>query len=489
MPAKLTEEELRHLIKGGETIKVELKLAPPRPTELAQRMCGMANAHGGYIIIGVEDGTLKIIGVSDTGAAVDTLLRAARQVDPPLILSPIEPEIFLLDSVPVVVATVLPSFGPIYQASGVHWIRRGSNTVPLSTDQLFELGNDRGLISWERQVIPIATMKDLDIERVEAYLNQRTLRRRQSTRYDNLTEVLVGMGCAVPAADGEIRPTNAGLLFFGIDPQLYLPQSEVVCVIYRDEVGAGRYADRKILTGTMQELIDSTEAFLSLHVPVPAEIIGWKREDYPTYSIEALREAVINAVVHRDYSKTGESIRIFYYSNRIEVHNPGQLLPGITIEQMERGEVVSKLRNQVLANLLRDIPGYMERIGSGIRFMILETQRLGIPRPQFKEQYEFVVTFYQDETPQVSFPPEKREPEITKVIPDPILIQETPLEAEQRKVMAMKYVQQHGFITNRQYRVLTGISEATALRDLEALVLGGALKSMGTTRSRRYQLP
>ena len=80
--------------------------------------------------------------------------------------------------------------------------------------------------------------------------------------------------------------------------------------------------------------------------------------------------AVVNAVIHRDYTRRGESIRVFYYADRIEVHSPGLLLPGVTVEQMRRGEVISKLRNPILAGLLRDIPGYMERVGSGIRLML-----------------------------------------------------------------------------------------------------------------------
>jgi predicted HTH transcriptional regulator len=145
---------------------------------------------------------------------------------------------------------------------------------------------------------------------------------------------------------------------FGHSPQDHIPQSEVVCVLFRETVGASRYADRKIVTGALQDLIDNTEAFLDRYIAVGARIEGWKRIDIPEYSIEVLREAVINAVVHRDYSRRGERVRVFYYPDRVEVHSPGFLLPGITVEQMERGEVQSKLRNPVLAGLLSTIPGY-----------------------------------------------------------------------------------------------------------------------------------
>src|SRR6266566_2141066 len=200
------------------------------------------------------------------------------------------------------------------------------------------------------------------------------------------------MRCAVGTSDG-IVPTHAGLLFFGHQPQEYLVQADIACVLFRETVGASRYADRRIVTGTLQELIDGAELFLSRYIAVGARVEGFKRIDIPEYSLEVLREAVINAVVHRDYSKRGESVRVFCYPDRVEIHNPGLLLPGITVEQMERGEVQSKLRNHTLANLLKNIPGYMERLGSGIRFMLDETKRMGLPAPQFREMREFMVTF------------------------------------------------------------------------------------------------
>ncbi len=147
------------------------------------------------------------------------------------------------------------------------------------------------------------------------------------------------------------------------------------------------------MTGTLQDVIDGTEAFINRYIAVGARIEGWKRIDIPEYSIEVLREAVINAVVHRDYSRRGERVHVFYYPDRVEVHSPGLLLPGITVEQMEHGVVQSKLRNPVLAGLLSTIPGYMEQIGSGVRFMLDETKRLELPAPQFREMSEFIVTF------------------------------------------------------------------------------------------------
>lgn len=491
----LTEAALRRAIAAGETTTVELKKAVPRPGELAERMCGMANAQGGLIIIGIEDSSLKIVGVPDGRMTLthDMVLRAARQIDPPLLLDPIEPEVYRLDGKKIVVATIPPSRGPLYQASGVCWIRRGTHTIPLSVPEMLELANDRGLQDWELQPARDATMEDIDPARVGAYLSQRSTLSRLHSRLDDIEQTLIGLKCARRVQEKTV-PTNAGILFFGHDPQQHIIQSEVVCVLYRDALGVGGYVDRKIITGTVQEQIDETEMFLNQHMPVGARIEGWKRIDLPDYPIEALREAVVNAVIHRDYSRRGESIRVFYYADRIEIHSPGLLLPGITVEQMRRGEVTSKLRNPVLANLLRDIPGYMERVGSGIRLMLNETRRMGLPPPQFREMSEFVVTFLKAPAVTAEAPSSEETLWGSETFSEEGQ-QDTPtgtlqsLEQEQRMQQAMQYVREHGMITNTLYRGLTGISEATARRDLEALVTRGTLRGTGKTRGRQYRLP
>ncbi len=493
---KLSDEELKKLVQGGETNIVELKLAAPRAVDLAERLCGMANSKGGIVIIGVEDATRKIVGVADEriGETMDVILRAARQViKPELVLDPPEPEVYVLAGKKLLVVTIPPTSGPVYQAGGIFWIRQGTQTRALSMAELTEMIYDRGLRDWELEPAYNATLEDIDLERVSAFLAPRATSDRQSARFKDTKRVLIGMRCAVESENGTIVPTNAGMLFFGHDPQEHIPQSEVVCVLFRETVGASRYADRKIVTGTLQEIIDGTEAFLDRYIAVGARIEGWKRIDIPEYSIEVLREAIVNAVVHRDYSKRGERVRVFYYPDRVEVHSPGLLLPGITVEHMQQGEVQSKLRNPVLAGLLSSIPGYIEQIGSGIRFMVDETRRMELPTPEFREMNEVIVTF--QKAPALRAP----EPELPhqgetlwedhEASQPEIVVQDRRVQQiEERLIQALSYVQEHGFITNGIYRQLTGVTDRTAHRDLERLVERGRLKGSGQRAARRYVL-
>ena len=492
---KLSEAELKMLVKGGETNTVELKLAAPRAVDLAERLCGMVNAKGGIVIIGVEDSTHKVVGVPDEriGETMDVILRAARQViKPELALDPPEPEVYVLAGKKLLVVTIPPTDGPVYQAGGIFWIRQGTQTRALSMAELSEMIYDRGLRDWEVEPAYNATMEDMDLEKVQAFIARRSASGR-SGRFKNIERVLIGMRCAVEVRRGTIVPTNAGMLFFGQSSQDHIPQSEVVCVLFRETVGASRYADRKIVTGTLQDLIDETEAFLDRYIAVGARIEGWKRIDIPEHSIEVLREAVINAVVHRDYSRRGERVRVFYYPDRVEVHSPGLLLPGITVEQMERGEVQSKLRNPVLAGLLSNIPGYMEQIGSGVRFMLDETKRMELPAPQFRETSEFVVTFHK--APALRTPQSRLQYEEETLwggsedpLPEVVVQDRRAEQVENRLIKGLHYVQEHGFITNGIYRQLTGVTDRTAHRDLEKLVERGRLKGTGQRAARRYVL-
>jgi ATP-dependent DNA helicase RecG len=260
-------------------------------------------------------------------------------------------------------------------------------------------------------------------------------------------------------------PTNAGLLMFGLDPQLRLPQSEVVCIKYADTQGIRTYVDRKNFLGTLPELIDKASSFLKQYIRVGATIRGFYREDEPEYPYEALREAVVNAVIHRDYHRSGETVRVFMYTDRVEVRSPGALLPGVSLNDLVGLRVTSMPRNPLLAGFLRDMPGYMERIGSGIRFMIREMEGRGLPPPEFAEHYDFVVTFRNGGK---------------SVKPEGL---------SDRQLRALELVRVVGSISTSEYCEATGLSLSTGLRDLTELAELGLLAPRGKRRAKRFYLP
>ncbi|MBN9392769.1 MAG: putative DNA binding domain-containing protein [Chloroflexi bacterium] len=524
-------ETLRALIAGGESDTVEFKLNPPRLSELADRLCGFANStQGGWLIIGVEDKTWEIKGLANPAQAVDDLLKAARMCNPPLPYAEATPETVTVDGQKVVAALIPPNDGLLYQSSGVFWLRLGTHTVPMQAGQVSEYLHRQGLLSWETWPNERASLQDLDQARIESYLEHISKVAGRPSRARSSEDLLVLQECVARLRDettGQevLRPTNAGLLLFGQAPRYFYPQAEIVCTYYQDDSGVRRYDDRRIISGTLTEQIEQAMAFLRLYTPVAARIEGFSRVEEPAIPLEVLREAVVNAIVHRDYSLKGEAIRIFYYSDRVEIHNPGLLMPGLSIEDLKAGRTRSKPRNPVMASILRDMPGsYMERVGTGIPFMLNVMHHYGLPTPEFNQHGEFVVTLwnnfqrgsknlpalarpaatapatYQSEQPLAGTGPLEPGPQ-PGVVPmaQPL---ETPAsrpglerfagtvpeEREQRLRVALEHVRQHGFITNKQYQQLTGVSENTATRDLEILVAQGSLVKSGKGPSRRYGL-
>jgi ATP-dependent DNA helicase RecG len=466
----LSEGTLRQLIAGGESGTVEFKIKGPRPGELAERMCGMANSRtGGIIIFGVADEAGDVMGLKKPNDTIDVVLRAARTVKPPVVLAADGPQLIRLDGHNLVLAQIPANNGTLYQASGVFWIRKGTNTIPMSSDEVGAHLHASGALSWETALCQNATLDDLDDVRLEQYLGLRSEQSRQMRRQTTREELLVRLGCAGrDPQTGVVRPTNVGVLLFGYDPQLLIPHSEVVCVRYDDDVGMTQSQDRQILAGTALELIDSAADFVTRAVRVTAEIIGFSRVDMPDYSVVALREAVVNAVAHRDYSIAGEAIRIFVYTDRIEVHSPGLLPPGVSLAELTALRARSHPRNPVLVQFLRDVPGYMERIGAGIRLMVNEMVLRGLPTPTFVEQHEFVVIFRNGYRRLASTAAE-------------------PLNA--RQLLGLRLIQTRGSITSREYVEATNVSERTALRELRELVERGIIVVRGRTRSARYFLP
>jgi ATP-dependent DNA helicase RecG len=464
-----TEAAIRSMLVDGETSTIEFKIKAPRPGELAERICGMANTRtGGTILFGVEDETGQIVGITRPNETIDTILRATRLIKPVVTLQSPVPELHVLDGRRIVVIQVPANNGTLYQAGAGCWIRKGTHTIPMTTAEIETHLNTYGSTRWEAGVCPRAAIEDIDPDSVERYLAYRAERSRLKLRHTSREDLLIGLECAtLDPLTQKIRPTNAGMLLFGYDPQLQIPQSEVVCIRYADRLGVGKYIDRKNIFGNLPELIDKAADFLELHTRVGAEIQGFKREDIPEYPIEALREAVVNAVVHRDYSRIGETVRIFVYSDRVEIHSPGLLLPGITTDDLSKMRVASRPRNPLIAQFLRDIPGYMERVGTGIRLMISEMRQIGLPDPEFVEQHEFVVIFRGG--PRKAVNPTE--------------------ELNERQLLGLQSIHEKGSINSGEYCAITGTSERTALRDLSELVEKGVLVTRGKKRWLRYYLP
>ena len=180
---------------------------------------------------------------------------------------------------------------------------------------------------------------------------------------------------------GRLVPTKGAVLLFGKEREKHFPDAWVQCgrFIGRDKADIFDHIE---LHDHLPQAVDSIMLFLKKHAMRGADFSEIRRKDVWSIPLGILREAVINALVHTDYSQRGAPIRIAFFDDRIEIENPGILLPGMTIDDMRQG--VSKIRNHVIARVFREL-NLIEQWGSGIPRILREAKELGLPDLQIME--------------------------------------------------------------------------------------------------------
>jgi ATP-dependent DNA helicase RecG len=202
---------------------------------------------------------------------------------------------------------------------------------------------------------------------------------------------------------------------------------------------------------------------------------GIRRVDVPEYPDYSVREALANAVAHRDWSLEGAKVRLFIFDDRLEIWSPGRLPPPITLERLGYDQFS---RNRLIARVLVE-RGYVEEVGLGIHRMRREMADLGLPEPEFREEgFRFVITF-RSIAPRVGVAPPT----------DAFWSLLERGEINERQYRGLRYVRERGAIQRREYVRLAGVSERTAARDLAELVERNLLEaSGGRGRSTAYRL-
>jgi ATP-dependent DNA helicase RecG len=429
-------------------------------SRLAATLVGLANAEGGTVLIGVSPRGGEIQGVPDPEAVADRVFQAALLADPPLVL-PI-PQVQTSEDAAVVRVTVPAGLPHVYSFEGRYLVREGRRETPLSARKLRALLVARGVIQFESRVPPGATLDDLDPDQVADYLQTLGLAGA------NPEEILQRRGCLV--RDGEaLRPTYAALLLFGRHPQQYLPSALVLAARFPGAAISDAFVKQEI-RGTLPEQLRQAEVFVRDHLRSVARLVGLTRQEQPEYPLEAVRELLVNAIAHRDYSQQGDTIHLRIFADRLEVHSPGGLPGPVTLDNLLEARFS---RNAVIAQVLSDL-GFVERLGYGLNRVVTVMKQAHLPPPRFEEVGgSFRATLFAAEP---SAPP-------------PDLARYDGLNLNPRQERALGYLAQHSRITNRDYQELCPeVSAETLRRDLAALVKQGVLIKVGDKRATYYVL-
>lgn len=435
--------------------------------QLAITLSALANARGGTVLLGPD-------GLSDRHTATEKALQAGLLCDPPLLELPTQ--IAGGDDKPVLRIVVPAGLPNVYSVGDRYWIRQGKRNRSLSGRPLQQLILERttrnpNAIPFESRPALGATLQDIDWESVREYL--RSSRHKTEIDVEKLTHEelraeLIRLGC-LSCHEGRYQPNHAGILLFGLQPHQYLPGHEVILVRYAGTQMGDEFL-RDDLRGPLPEQIRRAEAFLISNMRKGNRIAGWQREEQTEYPPEAVREAVVNAVAHRDYSIQGDGIRVILFADRLEVYSPGRLPGHVTLENIVEERFS---RNPIIVRILVDM-GFIESLGYGIDRMLQLMENEGLPRPEFEETANgFRVTL------------RGQGEELVSVGADPS--RWVHLHLNERQERALNYLTEHDRITNRTFQDLCpDVSPETIRRDLAELVRRGLLLKIGDKKATYY---
>jgi ATP-dependent DNA helicase RecG len=374
-----TPAELQRAILLGEDSRLELKavrfrgatVVGPAQDDLADELAAMANSTvGGVCVLGVDDRTRAVEGVPiDRLDEVERLVQQAcnDSVKPPLFVLILRME--LADSsreLRPVLKVEVPRSPFVHQSPGGYLHRLGSSRRQLPPDLLARLFQQRSqalVMRFDEQPVPLTTPVDLDIDRARPFFPPA-----------DSDETALAKLLLVREAGGVLRCTVGGLLLFGRDPQRYLPHARLEAVRYRGLRRDANYQiDARTCSGTLEDQILAATAFVRANMRMGA-IKTPARTELPQYDMRAVFEAVVNALVHRDYSIHVSHVRLFLFDDRLEIYSPGALPNSVTVDTMA---VRQATRNELLVRFLSKAP--IQHLGVPGRVFYVEARGEGVP--------------------------------------------------------------------------------------------------------------
>ncbi len=356
----------------GKTLEYKRDLSSP--DGLLRTLVAFANTAGGILAIGVEDGTRRVIGVPDVLAAEERLASIISDSIRPRLVPDIE--IVPWRKTQVLVVQVYPSaarphylgrFGP---EAGV-FVRVGSTNRRADTAQIDEMRRFGQFESFDEQPIPELNSEALDFRAASELFA--SIRRLTPSAFRNLRVTTKHQGREVP--------TVGGYLLFARNRFARFPDAWLQAGRFAGK-DRTRIVDSSEIRSHLPQGADQAIAFVQKHLNQEAVITAARRVDRWTIPMVALRESIINAIVHADYAERGAPIRVSVFDDRVEVENPGILPLGLTIDDIRRG--VSKLRNRVIGRVFHEL-GLIEQWGSGIQRMTAACEEAGLRVPVLEE--------------------------------------------------------------------------------------------------------
>ncbi|HPN30926.1 MAG TPA: ATP-binding protein [bacterium] len=389
-------ETIRDILKKGEDSYTEFKAysTPEKynSVSLAAEIVAFANTEGGTIYIGVDDSG-KPTGIAEPDEwlkKIDNI--CCENIEPPIRC---EQEKLLIDNdILILKVKVAKGSQRPYRADGKIYVRFASGKRLAARDEIKNIFQSAGILSSDESIVQGTSVDDIDWNYCENYFKKHygghiSFPKNTFENNDENKKLLIRILKNMRLIEGD-NLTIAGLLFFVRKPQMFIPYYKISIVVFNDNQ-IGETMMKQDIEGNIEKQILDVSDFFQNHIPEFIKIDGFNKENPNKILLTVLRECIVNAIIHRDYTIFSQ-IRIFIFNNRIEIKNPGQLLNSLTIESIKLG--AHRERNPVIASIMSKL-GYMTEIGAGIMRIIKLMKEQELPEPEFiSENGEFQVTLW-----------------------------------------------------------------------------------------------
>ena len=379
----MTHTELLEIIRNGENSGIEFKRDDIQNHDLAKELVAFANLEGGIVLLGVEDDG-SISGITRQCLEEWVMTACRDKIRPGLIpfyeqIKNVEPG---KDVAIVRVSRGFDVHTLWHNNKYAYFIRVGTQSREPTPEELGRLFQQRGSFRAELRPVSGATLADLDMRRLSNYFAYVRVQDAPAISDESAWNTLL-FNTEIMVEDGI---TVSGILLFGRTPNRFLPQAGIDAVAYpganKDYAARERAALRGAMSPLLNDageiveagLVEQAIAFVQRNTPIGGQLEegGARRESRPSYPVEAIREAVVNALVHRDYLLSSTDIELSIYEDRLEITSPGRLPNGITPARMLTG--CRAARNQLIKDVMRDY-GYLEHSGMGVPRKIVKCMR------------------------------------------------------------------------------------------------------------------
>ncbi|MGH7493747.1 MAG: ATP-binding protein [bacterium] len=444
-------------------MKLEELLQAPESAQLAsverwdasglEAACAFANATGGTLLV-----PLPAAANDDSPGAQEALVQPWLQQIRLALQPAVHPEwkIQSAEGRDYLVLHIAEAIIKPVALSGRSYQRLGNSNNLLSSAEIARLHFQSVGKSWDALPHEAATLADVDAALVQGFLRgTREKRAKPAHEQASPAEILEKQGLL-----HHTQLTNAALLLFAKHPQHFIPYARIKAGRFKSET---LIIDDQEITGPLFEQIDAAFAFIKKHLTVRLVITGQpQREEVWDYPLEAVREALINAICHRDYAIPAE-IQIRIYDDQLIIWNPGSLPPDLQLDDLKRRHR-SVLRNKLIGTMFYEA-GLVEKWGSGTNRMIEECKKIGLPEPEWREHQGLMLILKQD-----SFT-------------EDFLLEQG---LNERQIKAVAHVKKRRRITNQEYQKLVEVKKRTASEDLRQLEEKSILERVGSTGKGTY---